>query len=45
MGGGQNDIAIEIVKNAAQKGNWVFLKNLHLVTSWLPTLEKEIKTL
>jgi dynein heavy chain 2 len=33
------------VKNAAQKGNWVFLKNLHLVTSWLPTLEKEIKTL
>lgn len=45
MGGGQNDIAIELVKKASQKGEWVCLKNLHLVTSWLPSLEKEIKML
>jgi dynein heavy chain 2 len=45
MGGGQNDVAIELVKKAAEKGEWVCLKNLHLVTSWLPSLEKEIKLL
>ena len=45
MGGGQNEVAIELIKSAAQKGEWVCLKNLHLVTSWLPSLEKEIKML
>ena len=45
MGGGQNETAIELIKNASEKGEWVCLKNLHLVTSWLPSLEKEIKML
>jgi dynein heavy chain 2 len=45
MGGGQNEIAIETIKQAAQKGEWVCLKNLHLVTPWLPVLEKEFKML
>lgn len=45
MGGGQNDAAVDLVKSAAVKGEWVALKNLHLVTSWLPTLEKELKTI
>ena len=45
MGGGENQIAIEMMKDAAEKGEWVFLKNLHLVTPWLPTLEKEFKML
>lgn len=45
MGGGQNDIAIETIKSAAQKGEWVCLKNLHLVTPWLAVLEKQFKTL
>lgn len=45
MGGGQNEVALELIKNAAERGEWVCLKNLHLVTSWLPTLEKEIKQL
>jgi dynein heavy chain 2 len=45
MGGGQNEIAIETIKIASQKGDWVCLKNLHLVTPWLPVLEKEFKML
>jgi dynein heavy chain 2 len=45
MGGGTNDAALDIIKSAAAKGEWVCLKNLHLVTSWLPSLEKEIKQL
>jgi len=45
MGGGQNDAAIQLLRDAAHKGDWVYLKNLHLVTSWLPTLEKELKVL
>ena len=45
MGGGQNDIAIETIKEAAAKGEWVCLKNLHLVTPWLSVLEKEFKML
>ena len=45
MGGGQNEVAIELVKNSAKKGEWVCLKNLHLVTAWLPSLEKELKLL
>lgn len=43
MGGGQNEQALEILKEAANHGRWVCFKNLHLVTSWLPTLEKEFK--
>ena len=45
MGGGQNETAIELIKVSSARGDWVCLKNLHLVTSWLPTLEKEIKQL
>ena len=29
----------------AQNGTWLTLKNLHLMTSWLCVLEKEIRTL
>jgi dynein heavy chain 2 len=43
MGGGQNEAAIELIKVSSARGDWVCLKNLHLVTSWLPSLEKEIK--
>ena len=43
MGGGQNEEALGMLREAAHKGDWVCLKNLHLVTSWLPSLEKELK--
>lgn len=45
MGGGQNEYALETLKQAAEKGEWLCLKNLHLVTPWLQTLEKEFKQL
>jgi hypothetical protein len=28
-----------------REGNWVFLANCHLMTSWLPTLDKIIEGL
>lgn len=38
MGGGQNEAALAMMRNAAEKGQWLCLKNLHLVTGWLTTL-------
>eukprot|EP00916_Digyalum_oweni_P022479 GHVL01037266.1.p1 GENE.GHVL01037266.1~~GHVL01037266.1.p1 ORF type:complete len:1161 (+),score=372.22 GHVL01037266.1:139-3483(+) len=40
----QNDEAVRVISSAAETGDWVILKNLHLVTNWLPTLEKTLKT-
>ena len=42
MGGGQQEIAQNMLKAAADAGEWLCLKNLHLVVAWLPTLEKLI---
>lgn len=40
MGGGQNELALEMLREAAKKGQWLCLKNLHLVVSFLSSLEK-----
>ncbi|KAG2456324.1 DYHC2 protein, partial [Polypterus senegalus] len=45
MGQGQADIAIQTLKECARNGEWLCLKNLHLVTAWLPVLEKELNIL
>ncbi|CAG2190736.1 DNCH2 [Mytilus edulis] len=45
MGQGQADIAMQLLRECSQNGEWLCLKNLHLVTAWLPQLEKEINTL
>ncbi|GAB5577021.1 cytoplasmic dynein 2 heavy chain 1 isoform X12 [Prionailurus iriomotensis] len=45
MGQGQADLAIQMLKECARSGDWLCLKNLHLVVSWLPVLEKELNTL
>ncbi|PSN45379.1 Cytoplasmic dynein 2 heavy chain 1 [Blattella germanica] len=45
MGQGQVTIALEHLHTAARQGSWLCLKNLHLMTYWLPTLEKELKSL
>lgn len=40
MGQGQADLAIQTLKECARNGEWLCLKNLHLVIPWLPVLEK-----
>ncbi len=45
MGQGQASIALQLLRGCAINGEWLCLKNLHLVVSWLPTLEKELNTL
>ncbi|XP_069942834.1 cytoplasmic dynein 2 heavy chain 1 isoform X1 [Cherax quadricarinatus] len=45
MGQGQSEIAIKLLHDCASAGHWLCLKNLHLVTAWLPTLEKELNSL
>ena len=45
MGQGQADIVIQLLQDCSIKGEWLCLKNLHLVTTWLPTLEKELNPL
>ena len=45
MGGGQQDVALHMLRSAAQAGSWLCLKNLHLVVAWLPKLEKELAAL
>uniref|UniRef100_A0A8B9QWJ8 Cytoplasmic dynein 2 heavy chain 1 n=1 Tax=Anas platyrhynchos TaxID=8839 RepID=A0A8B9QWJ8_ANAPL len=45
MGQGQADLAIHTLKECARNGEWLCLKNLHLVIPWLPVLEKELNTL
>ncbi|KAK7489861.1 hypothetical protein BaRGS_00018883, partial [Batillaria attramentaria] len=45
MGQGQADIAMQLLHECANSGDWLCLKNLHLVTAWLPALEKEINSM
>jgi len=45
MGGGQTDDALSLLRDAARNGDWICLKNLHLVSSWIPRLEKEFNSL
>ena len=40
MGQGQAEVALKLLNDCAREGEWLCLKNLHLVTAWLPTLEK-----
>lgn len=45
MGGGQQEEALKLLNDASVNGDWLFLKNLHLVVSWLPVLEKSLNNL
>lgn len=40
MGQGQQELAVQLLKQCAESGEWLCLKNLHLVIAWLPQLEK-----
>ncbi|KAM3616881.1 uncharacterized protein V6R79_025341 [Siganus canaliculatus] len=45
MGQGQADVALATLRECSRNGEWLCLKNLHLVTTWLPSLEKELNVL
>ena len=45
MGGGQQSRAMKMLHDCSENGDWLCLKNLHLLTGWLPHLEKEISSL
>ncbi|XP_061575223.1 dynein cytoplasmic 2 heavy chain 1 isoform X3 [Cololabis saira] len=45
MGQGQADLALATLRECSRNGDWLCLKNLHLVTAWLPLLEKELNAL
>lgn len=40
LGQGQEVVAEAKLELAAKEGHWVILQNIHLVKTWLPTLEK-----
>eukprot|EP00658_Telonema_sp_P-2_P013521 TRINITY_DN15121_c0_g3_i2.p1 TRINITY_DN15121_c0_g3~~TRINITY_DN15121_c0_g3_i2.p1 ORF type:complete len:1979 (+),score=626.76 TRINITY_DN15121_c0_g3_i2:168-6104(+) len=45
MGGGQQEEGVRLLRMAAEKGAWLFLKNLHLVIPWVVVLQKELNIL
>ncbi len=45
MGQGQAEKALASLRQAASEGQWVCLKNLHLMTFWIPVLEKELQAM
>ncbi|XP_059389924.1 dynein cytoplasmic 2 heavy chain 1 isoform X4 [Carassius carassius] len=45
MGQGQADAALQTLRECVRSGEWLCLKNLHLVTAWLPLLEKELNSM
>ncbi|GJQ81468.1 btv [Trypoxylus dichotomus] len=45
MGEGQEVKAVSNIREANENGHWIILKNLHLVTSWLPILLQELQNL
>ncbi|CAJ1028022.1 Dynein heavy chain, N-terminal region 2/Hydrolytic ATP binding site of dynein motor region/AAA domain (dynein-related subfamily)/P-loop containing dynein motor region/P-loop containing dynein motor region D4/Microtubule-binding stalk of dynein motor/ATP-binding dynein motor region/Dynein heavy chain region D6 P-loop domain/Dynein heavy chain AAA lid domain/Dynein heavy chain C-terminal domain containing protein, putative [Leishmania lindenbergi] len=42
LGGGQTDNALQQVRRCAVQGDWLLLKNLHLVLDWASVLENEL---
>lgn len=44
LGQGQAPTATRLIEDGLREGNWVFLANCHLMTSWLPTLDKIIES-
>lgn len=42
---GQAPVATKLIDDGVRDGHWVFLANCHLMTSWLPALDKIIEGL
>lgn len=45
MGEGQENVALNSLQDTATNGSWLTLKNIHLVTSWLPILTQTLSQL
>jgi dynein heavy chain len=45
MGQGQEATADKKISELCLKGGWVFLQNVHLMQTWLPTLSEKLETL
>ncbi|XP_037350847.1 dynein axonemal heavy chain 17 isoform X1 [Talpa occidentalis] len=43
LGQGQEVVAENALDEAASKGHWVILQNIHLVARWLSTLDKKVE--
>ena len=43
LGQGQEVVAEGAMELASKRGHWVVLQNIHLVKTWLPSLEKKIE--
>ncbi|KAG1668463.1 hypothetical protein FOA52_005236 [Chlamydomonas sp. UWO 241] len=43
LGQGQAPVATRLIEDGLREGTWVFLANCHLMTSWLPKLDKLIE--
>uniref|UniRef100_UPI0035900BF2 dynein axonemal heavy chain 17-like n=1 Tax=Myxine glutinosa TaxID=7769 RepID=UPI0035900BF2 len=43
LGQGQEVVAEQALDVAAQDGHWVILQNIHLVSKWLPLLDKKVE--
>lgn len=43
MGQGQEAFAAESLKRLSTNGGWIILQNVHLMQTWLPTLERSLE--
>ncbi|XP_008181522.3 dynein heavy chain 2, axonemal [Acyrthosiphon pisum] len=43
LGNGQESIATNLIKTAQKEGQWIFLSNCHLLSTWMPQLDKIIE--
>jgi len=43
MGQGQEEVANGVIEDFRQKGGWVFMDNIHLMSKWLPVLERKLE--
>ena len=44
MGQGQQELAVEKLRECARSGDWLCLQNLHLVIAWLSQLTQEMSS-